>query len=62
MRSLSLLLSSYCVVAEVDMCFGEDRQQAAVKFQLFQDALDILSPAGTLGYHNLDDGILGITG
>lgn len=44
------------------MCFGEDRQQAAVKFQLFQDALDILSPAGTLGYHNLDDGILGITG
>ena len=38
------------------------RQQSAVRTQLLQDSLDILLPAGTLGYHNLDDGILGIVG
>ncbi|GAA5854655.1 hypothetical protein JCM8547_004925 [Rhodosporidiobolus lusitaniae] len=37
-------------------------QQAAVRFQLVQDALDILIPAGTLGYHHLDDGVLGLIG
>ena len=39
-----------------------DRQRKAVRTQLLQDSLDILLPAGTLGYHNLDDGILGIVG
>ena len=38
------------------------RQMQAVKTQLLQDSLDILLPAGTLGYHNLDDGILGLVG
>lgn len=37
-------------------------QQAAVRYQLTQDALDILLPAGTLGYHQLDDGIIGLIG
>ncbi|GAA5835506.1 hypothetical protein JCM5353_002379 [Sporobolomyces roseus] len=37
-------------------------QMQAVKTQLLQDSLDILLPAGTLGYHNLDDGILGLVG
>ncbi|GAA5902830.1 hypothetical protein JCM6882_009137 [Rhodosporidiobolus microsporus] len=37
-------------------------QQSAVRFQLTQDALDILIPAGTLGYHSLDDGALGLIG
>jgi len=37
-------------------------QRAAVRYQLIQDLLDILIPAGTLGYHNLDDGIIGIVG
>ncbi|GAA6042555.1 hypothetical protein JCM8097_004664 [Rhodosporidiobolus ruineniae] len=37
-------------------------QQSAVRFQLVQDALDILIPAGTLGYHHLDDGVLGLVG
>lgn len=33
-----------------------------MRTQFLQDALDILLPAGTLGYHHLDDGILGIVG
>ncbi|ORY91643.1 peroxisomal biogenesis factor 11 [Leucosporidium creatinivorum] len=37
-------------------------QRSAVRTQLLQDALDFLLPAGTLGYHNLDDGVLGIVG
>ncbi|GAA6004870.1 hypothetical protein JCM10207_008435 [Rhodosporidiobolus poonsookiae] len=37
-------------------------QQSAVRTQLTQDALDILIPAGTLGYHSLDDGIIGLVG
>ncbi|KWU47490.1 peroxisomal biogenesis factor 11 [Rhodotorula sp. JG-1b] len=37
-------------------------QQAAVRYQLTQDALDILIPAGTLGYHSLDDGTIGLVG
>ncbi|GAA5822129.1 hypothetical protein JCM11251_004866 [Rhodosporidiobolus azoricus] len=37
-------------------------QQSAVRFQLVQDALDILIPASTLGYHSLDDGVLGLIG
>ncbi|GAA5937310.1 Pex11p [Sporobolomyces koalae] len=37
-------------------------QIEAVRTQLVQDSLDILLPAGTLGYHHLDDGILGIVG
>lgn len=37
-------------------------QQAAVQYQLTQDALDILIPAGTLGYHSLDDGTIGLVG
>lgn len=37
-------------------------QQASVRTQLVQDSLDILLPAGTLGYHNLDDGVLGLVG
>ncbi|BGP54778.1 hypothetical protein JCM8202_003287 [Rhodotorula sphaerocarpa] len=37
-------------------------QQAAVRYQLTQDALDILIPAGTLGYHSLDDGVIGLVG
>lgn len=27
-----------------------------------QDSLDILIPSGTLGYHSLDDGVLGLVG
>jgi len=37
-------------------------QRGAVRFQLVQDGLDILLPATTLGYFNLDDGMLGIVG
>jgi hypothetical protein len=37
-------------------------QIAAVQTQLVQDSLDILLPAGTLGYHHLDDGVLGLVG
>ncbi|KAK4705211.1 hypothetical protein P7C70_g996, partial [Phenoliferia sp. Uapishka_3] len=37
-------------------------QQAAVRYQLVQDCLDALLPAGTLGFHHLDDGMLGIAG
>ncbi|KAL8290179.1 hypothetical protein RQP46_003118 [Phenoliferia psychrophenolica] len=37
-------------------------QQAAVRYQLVQDSLDALLPAGTLGLHHLDDGVLGIAG
>ncbi|GAA5971761.1 hypothetical protein JCM11641_001503 [Rhodosporidiobolus odoratus] len=37
-------------------------QQSAVRTQFTQDALDILLPAGTLGYHSLDDGLLGLIG
>ncbi|KAK4056596.1 Peroxisomal membrane protein PMP27 [Microbotryomycetes sp. JL221] len=37
-------------------------QRAAVRTQLLQDSLDILIPSGTLGYHNLDDGIIGLVG
>ncbi|SGY78758.1 BQ5605_C008g04940 [Microbotryum silenes-dioicae] len=37
-------------------------QKAAVRTQLVQDGLDILLPAGVLGYHNLDDGVLGLVG
>ncbi|GAA5986651.1 hypothetical protein JCM10908_003841 [Rhodotorula pacifica] len=37
-------------------------QQAAVRYQLTQDSLDILIPSGTLGYHSLDDGTIGLVG
>ncbi|GAA5879580.1 hypothetical protein JCM1840_003322 [Sporobolomyces johnsonii] len=37
-------------------------QQSAVRTQFLQDALDILIPAGTLGYHHLDDGVIGLVG
>ncbi|GJN89776.1 hypothetical protein Rhopal_002765-T1 [Rhodotorula paludigena] len=37
-------------------------QQSAVRYQLVQDALDILIPAGTLGYHSLNDGTIGLVG
>ncbi|GAA5945130.1 hypothetical protein JCM1841_002044, partial [Sporobolomyces salmonicolor] len=37
-------------------------QQSAVRTQFLQDALDLLIPAGTLGYHHLDDGVLGLVG
>ncbi|GAA5826149.1 hypothetical protein JCM10212_004816, partial [Sporobolomyces blumeae] len=37
-------------------------QQASVRTQLVQDCLDILIPAGTLGYHSLDDGVIGLVG
>lgn len=38
------------------------RQKAAVRYQLIQDLLDGLLPSGTLGYHHLDDGVLGVVG
>ncbi|GAA5832079.1 hypothetical protein JCM3766R1_003709 [Sporobolomyces carnicolor] len=37
-------------------------QIKAVQTQLVQDSLDILIPSGTLGYHSLDDGVLGLVG
>ncbi|KAM0788773.1 hypothetical protein ACM66B_002863 [Microbotryomycetes sp. NB124-2] len=37
-------------------------QRSAVRTQLLQDSLDILIPSGTLGYHKLDDGIIGLVG
>lgn len=37
-------------------------QRTAVRYQLIQDSLDILLPAGSLGYHQLDDGVLGLVG
>ncbi|KAI5475217.1 peroxisomal biogenesis factor 11 [Pseudohyphozyma bogoriensis] len=37
-------------------------QQAATRYQLVQDGLDVLLPSGTLGYHHLDDGVLGVVG
>ncbi|BGO90701.1 Peroxisomal membrane protein PMP27 [Rhodotorula toruloides] len=37
-------------------------QQAAVRYQLTQDCLDILIPSGTLGYHSLNDGLIGLVG
>ncbi|BGP15070.1 hypothetical protein JCM10213_002786 [Rhodosporidiobolus nylandii] len=37
-------------------------QQSAVRTQFLQDGLDILIPAGTLNYHSLDDGIIGLVG
>ena len=38
------------------------RQEKAVQFQLIQDALDILIPSHTLGWHKLDEGVVGIAG
>lgn len=38
------------------------RQQAATRYQLVQDSLDILIPSGTLGYHSLNDGVIGLAG
>ncbi|KAM0751347.1 peroxisomal biogenesis factor 11 [Meredithblackwellia eburnea MCA 4105] len=37
-------------------------QQGAVRYQLVQDLLDSLLPSGSLGYHHLDEGVLGIAG
>ncbi|GAA6046379.1 hypothetical protein JCM3770_004891 [Rhodotorula araucariae] len=37
-------------------------QQAATRYQLVQDGLDILIPSGTLGFHSLNDGALGLVG
>ncbi|GAA5841332.1 hypothetical protein JCM9279_000616 [Rhodotorula babjevae] len=37
-------------------------QQAATRYQLVQDSLDILIPSGTLGYHSLNDGVIGLAG
>jgi hypothetical protein len=42
--------------------FPRHSEQAAIRYQLVQDLLDILIPAGTLGYHHLDDGVLGLIG
>lgn len=37
-------------------------QRGAVRYQLIQDSLDICLPAGTLNFHSLDDGALGLIG
>lgn len=47
---------------ETDYCPAHHSQQAAVRYQLTQDCLDILIPSGTLGYHNLNDGLIGLVG
>lgn len=37
-------------------------QRFAVRYQLVQDSLDIWLPMGSLNFHNLDDGVLGLIG
>lgn len=37
-------------------------QAVAVRLQLLQDFCDILSPSSTLGYHSLNDGVIGGAG
>ena len=37
-------------------------QRGAVRYQLIQDSLDICLPAGSLNFHSLDDGALGLIG
>jgi hypothetical protein len=37
-------------------------QKNATTYQMVQDLLDVLLPSGTLGYHHLDDGVLGLVG
>lgn len=64
-KTVKMYVSSFWqAFASSGSCFRFEchSQQAAVKYQLIQDSLDILLPSGTLGFHNLDDGILGIVG
>ncbi|MBW0481194.1 hypothetical protein O181_020909 [Austropuccinia psidii MF-1] len=37
-------------------------QAFAVRLQLLQDLCDLISPSSTLGYHSLNDGVIGIAG
>ncbi|KAG0140751.1 hypothetical protein CROQUDRAFT_664753 [Cronartium quercuum f. sp. fusiforme G11] len=37
-------------------------QASSIRWQLLQDACDLLSPTSTLGYHSLNDGIVGGAG
>lgn len=38
------------------------QQRAAVRYQLVQDLLDSTIPSSTLGFVNLDDGVVGLAG
>lgn len=38
------------------------KQSTGLRWQLIQDTCDILSPTSTLGYHSLNDGVIGAAG